>query len=161
MSAVLADDELLISRRFDAPASLIFAMWTNPAHLMHWMGPQGFDCTAAEIDLRVGGTYRMRIRSPEHGDNAFGGVYREIVPNRRLVFTFAWDNTGPSAGLETLITIILTERDAKTTMTFHQTPFRDVDARDRHVGGWTSSFEKAAAYAAGITKAGITREIQR
>jgi uncharacterized protein YndB with AHSA1/START domain len=152
MTATLADDELLITRTFDAPASLLFALWSKPEHMKRWMGPGGFDCPEAEIDFRVGGAYRGMIRSAETGESRFGGVYREIVPNKRLVFTFAWNNTGPSAGAETLITITFAEQNGKTTQTFHQTPFLNVEARDRHIGGWSSSFDKAQVYAEAIAK---------
>jgi len=77
--------------------------------------------------------------------------YREIVPNRRLVFTFAWD-AGPSSRIETLITITFTERNGKTVQMFHQTPFSSAEARDRHVGGWTSCFDKQVVYAEQIAK---------
>jgi uncharacterized protein YndB with AHSA1/START domain len=149
MSATLADDELLITRDFDAPASLLFTLWSDVTHFQKWMGPEGFDCADAEIDFRIGGKYRGRIRSPEHGDNNwFGGAYREIEPPTRLVFTWMWDN-GPSGEVETLITITFREHgDGKTTMTFHQSPFISVERRDAHVGGWTSLFNKLAAYAA-------------
>jgi uncharacterized protein YndB with AHSA1/START domain len=151
MSAVLADDELLITHTFDAPAELVFSLWAKAEHMRRWMGPDGFDCPHAEIDFRVGGAYRGMIKSAEHGENWFGGVYREIVPHRRLVFTFAWD-AGPSSRVETLVTLTFTERDGKTVQMFHQTPFTSVDARDRHVGGWTSSFDKLVAYAEKIAK---------
>ena len=147
MSAELADDELLIQRTFEAPAALVFAMWSEPVHFKHWMGPADFTCTEVEMDFRVGGRYRALIRSAEHGDNWFGGMYREIVKDRRLVFTFAWDNDGPSAGIETLVTIRFEERNGKTVQTFHQQPFQTVERRDSHVGGWTSAFEKQQAYA--------------
>jgi uncharacterized protein YndB with AHSA1/START domain len=147
MAAMLADNELKITRTFDAPPELVFELWSTPNHLRNWMGPEGYECPVAEIDFRVGGRYRALIRSSETGDSWFSGVYREIEPSKRLVFTFAWDNTGPSAGVETLVTIDFAEVRGKTTMTFHQTPFRDVEARDRHIGGWTSAFAKAAAYA--------------
>lgn len=143
----LADDELLIVRTFDAPAALLFAMWTKPEHFRRWMGPGGFDCPLAEIDLRVGGAYRGMIVSEETGESAFSGVYREIVPHTRLVFTFAWNNTGPSANVETLITITFAEHDGKTVQTFHQTPFTSRERRDSHVGGWSGAFDKLAAYA--------------
>lgn len=152
MSARIADDELLITRTFDAPASLVFALWSNPEHFKRWMGPGDFSCTEAEINFRVGGTYRAMIRSAEHGDNRFGGVYREIVANKRLVFTFAWNNDGPSVGVETLVTITFQEHNGKTTQTFHQTPFLSVERRDSHVGGWSSAFDKLAAYVAQIAK---------
>jgi len=152
MSATLADDELLITRVFDAPAAMLFALWSKPEHIKRWMGPLSFTCPVAEIDFRVGGVYRMMIKSPERGENWFGGVYREIVLNKRLVFTFAWDNDGPSAGVETIVTIVFEEIGGKTRQTFHQRPFLNVERRDAHVGGWTSIFDRLAHYAATITK---------
>ena len=151
MGARLADDELRITRSFDAPAALLFALWSKPAHMKRWMGPANFTCPEIEIDFRVGGAYRGMIESAEHGENWFGGVYRAIERNRRLVFTFAWDD-GPSAGVETLVTITFEERDGKTVQTFHQRPFLSVERRDSHVGGWTQAFDKLAAYAARIAK---------
>lgn len=152
MSATLADDELLITRIFDAPADLVFSLWAEPTHFRRWMGPEDFDCPVAEFDFRVGGAYRAMIRSEAQGENWFGGVYREIEPGRRLVFTFAWDNDGPSAGVETLVTITFTERGGKTVQTFHQTPFLNVERRDSHVGGWSGAFDKAQAYVEAITR---------
>ena len=152
MQAGLADDELLVIRTFAAPARLLFALWSEPEHLKHWMGPHDFDCPQAEVDFRVGGAYRVLIRSAEHGDNWFHGVYREIEPARRLVFTFTWDNDGPSAGVEMLVTITFAESGGNTIQTFHQTPFRTRESRDSHVGGWSGSFDKQARYAAAIIK---------
>jgi uncharacterized protein YndB with AHSA1/START domain len=146
MSAKLADDDLLIRRSFEAPASVVFALWSEPEHMRRWMGPNGFDCPEIEIDFRVGGAYRAMIKSTEHGENWFGGVYREIARDKRLVFTFIWDN-GPSAGVETLVTITFDERDGKTVQTFHQTPFLNVARRDSQMGGWNSTFDKQQVYA--------------
>ena len=82
----LADNELLIVRSFDAPPSLLFALWSDPVHLKRWMGPKGFSCPEATIDFRVGGAYRVMIQSPEHEANWFGGVYREIEPDGAVRF---------------------------------------------------------------------------
>jgi len=142
----------LIVRTFNAPPSVVFALWSNAEHMKHWMGPKGFTCPEMTIDLRVGGRYRGMIKSADHGENWFTGVYREIVPDRRLAFTFNWENDGPSAGLEMLVTIIFEERDGKTVQTFHQTPFRSVERRDSHVGGWSQAFDKQSAYAEKIAK---------
>jgi uncharacterized protein YndB with AHSA1/START domain len=151
MSARLADDELLITRTFDAPAALLFALWSKPEHMKRWMGPADFSCPEAEIDFRVGGAYRAMIKSAQ-GENWFGGIYREIEPDRRLVFTFTWNNDGPSAGVETLVTITFEERGGKTVQTFHQKPFVNVESRDRHVGGWNGTFDKQQVYVAKIAK---------
>lgn len=139
--------ELTIVRSFDAPPALVFAMWTDPKHFAAWMGPEGFACPSVEIDFRVGGAYRALIVSQDAGNNWFGGVYREIVPHSRLVFTFRWDNTGPSAGVETLITLTFEERGGRTVQTFHQAPFLDEERRDSHHGGWSSAFNKLEHYA--------------
>lgn len=151
MSATLADDELLISRTFDAPASLVFALWTDPAHFRNWMGPESFVCKHAEIDLRVGGAYRAMIEAADGDESWFAGVYREIVPHERLVFTFRWDG-GPSAERDTLVTITFREQDGKTVMNFHQSPFLDVERRDSHMDGWSSAFDKAVEYANAVAK---------
>ncbi len=152
MSAQLADNELLIRRIFDAPPEVLFALWSEPEHFRRWMGPETFTCPQVEIDFRVGGTYRAMITSPEHQENWFGGVYREIEPHRKLAFTFTWDNDGPSTGVETLVTITFEEIDGKTLQTFHQSPFLDVERRDSHVGGWTSAFDCLDAYVQDIAK---------
>jgi len=152
MNIKSADDELLIMRTFDVPASVLFALWSKPEHVKHWMGPSNFTCPEADIDFRVGGAYRILITSPEYGENRFGGVYREIVPNRRLVFTFAWDNDGPSAGIEMLVTITFDEQGGKTVQTLHQRPFHSVERRDSHVDGWTKALDKLGAYAANVAK---------
>jgi uncharacterized protein YndB with AHSA1/START domain len=152
MSAELAGDDLVIARTFDAPAAVVFSMWARPEHMRRWMGPGGFECRQARIDLRVGGAYRVMIWSPAHGEQWFGGVYREIEPGRRLVFTFAWDNDGPSAGVEMLITILFEERDGKTVQTFHQTGFVSAQSRDSHFGGWSGAFEKQRIYAETIAE---------
>ena len=151
MSATLADDELLITRVVDAPADIAFAMWTDPEHFRNWMGPGKYECRHAEMDVRVGGAYRGMIYADDTGEGWFGGVYREIVPNKRLVFTWKWDS-GPSGELESLVTITFTEHNGRTTMTFHQSPFLNVERRDSHIGGWTSAFNKLGEYAQKLSK---------
>ena len=148
----VADSELLIVRTFKAPPSVVFALWSSAEHFKRWMGPKDFTCPEATIDFRVGGRYRAMIKSAKHGENWFSGVYREIVPGKRLVFTFAWENDGPSAGVEMVVAITFEERDGKTIQTFHQAPFRSVERRDSHVGGWTEAFDKQTAYAENIAK---------
>ena len=152
MSTRRANDELLITRTFNAPASLLFTLWSKSEHMRRWMGPGNFTCPEVHIDFRVGGAYRVMITSPEHGESRFGGVYREIKRDKRIVFTFAWDNDGPSAGVETLVTITFEEHDGKTVQTFHQRPFPHVERRDRHVNGWNGVFDKLEAYVTKLAK---------
>jgi uncharacterized protein YndB with AHSA1/START domain len=131
--------ELVITRVFNAPRSLVFQAWTEPRHLLRWSAPRGFDVIEATGDLRVGGTWRAGMRSPDGTEYWLGGVYREIRPDERLVFTHKWDE---AQAVETLVTVTLTERDGKTEMDFRQTGFRSAESRDGHAGGWSEAFER-------------------
>ena len=146
MSATHAAEDLVIVRSFDAPAGLVFRLWSEVEHFRRWFGPAGFECVDAAVDFRVGGAYRATIRSAEAGESHCGGVYREIEPGRRIVFSFAWRG-GPSAGVETVVTVLLEEREGRTVQTFHQTPFLDGERRDSHRWGWESSFDRLGEFA--------------
>ncbi len=144
-SATDSAPELTIVRTFDAPPALVFKAWTDPAHLVRWLGPRGFQAHSIEIDGRLGGAWRACITSPDGDEHWMGGRYREIRSPDRLVFTFAWESTG----FETLVTISLREDGSRTIMTFHQAPFASEDSRLSHEGGWTESFDRLGDVLAG------------
>ena len=104
MSAVLANDELLITRTFDAPIGLMFSLWSDINHFQKWMGPEGFDCPEMEMDFRVGGKYRGMIRSKEHGDSWFGGEYREMRPGEKLAYTDKFEDPNLVGSMLTTVT---------------------------------------------------------
>ena len=107
------DLEILTTRVFDAPRRLVFEAWTNPEYLPHWMlGPDGWTMTACDVDLRRGGTWHFAWRHTDGREMSMHGVYREVVPPERLVFTEVWGGNWP----ETLNTNVLTEANGKTTM---------------------------------------------
>lgn len=143
-----AERELVITRVFDAPRELVFKAWTDPGQTRSWWGPRDYPATHLEMDVRPGGAWRGCLRSNETGRELWqGGVFREVVPPDRVVFTFAWDAEG-ERGLETLVTVTFAEQDGKTRMVFHQAPFQSVGERDGHQGGWTSSFDRLTEYLA-------------
>ena len=140
--------ELVITRDFDAPRALVFAAWTDPDHARHWWGPKDYPATHLEMDVRPGGKWRNRLTSTETGRDLWhGGVFREVVPPERLVFTFAWEEDG-ERGLETVVTVTFAERGGRTRMTFRQAPFRSAGERDGHAGGWTSCFDRLTEHLA-------------
>ena len=141
---------LVITRIFDAPPRLVFKVWTEPEHLVHWWGPKGFTLPTCTMDFRPGGAYRFCMRSPEGVDHWLQGVYREIVEPERLVFTWAWVDAEGKPGHETLLTVTFEEHNGKTKLTLHQAVFESVTARDAHRGGWTSSLECLAEYLATV-----------
>jgi uncharacterized protein YndB with AHSA1/START domain len=144
-----ADRELVITSILDAPRSLVFKAWTEPAHLERWQGaPQGFTVTTHESDIRPGGAFRVCMRSPEGVDYWLQGMYREIEEPERLVFTHAWLDTDGKPDNETLVTFTFAECGAKTELTLHQTGFKSIESRDGHEAGWTSTFDRLADYLA-------------
>jgi uncharacterized protein YndB with AHSA1/START domain len=148
-AAEAAERELVITRVFNAPRSFVFKAWTDPEHLVRWLGPQGFTGTIIKMDVRPGGTYRVHMRGPEGDDHWAQGVYRAVVEPERLVMTRNWaDAEGNPTSPETLLTVTFEEHDGKTKLTLHQAGFESVTARDAHRGGWNSSLDRLAAYLA-------------
>jgi uncharacterized protein YndB with AHSA1/START domain len=142
-----SDQEMVITRVFDAPRELVFACWTEPEHLQHWQGaPRGFTVTSSESDIRPGGFFRICMRSPEGVDRWLEGGYREIVKPERLVYTHVWLDANQQRGQETLVTITFAERDGKTELTLRQTGFASVEARDGHGYGWRSALDVLVDY---------------
>jgi uncharacterized protein YndB with AHSA1/START domain len=138
------DDQILITREFDAPAHLVYRACTEPDLVRRWWSGKRGEMTVCEIDLRVGGTWRYAMRADSSGDEVvFYGEYREIVPNERIVNTEVF---APFPDDGAVNTMTLTERDGRTTLTTlvqHSTP----QARDMHInsgmeGGMQESFDK-------------------
>ena len=150
----LADDELLITRTFDAPVSVVFGIWEQREHMIRWWGPKAFTCTSLDLDFRPGGRWRACIESEAHGQSWMGGQFREIEKDRRIVFTFAWEDGRDQPGVDTLVTVTFTEQHGKTVQSFHQAPFLHVEGRDSHIGGWNQCFDKERAYAESLAKGG-------
>jgi uncharacterized protein YndB with AHSA1/START domain len=149
-AAATVDRELVVTRVIDAPRVLVFKAWTEPEHIARWWGPQGYTTIFCEMDIRPGGRYRLCMRSPEGVDRRKQGVYREIVPPERIVFTFAWEDGDGNPGHELLTTVTFAEQGTKTKLTLRQVMFETVERRDDHRGGWTSCLERFAEYMANI-----------
>ncbi|MFE0757656.1 SRPBCC domain-containing protein [Inquilinus sp. NPDC058860] len=144
-SAPETGPELVITRLFDAPRSLVFKAWTEPEHLVRWLGPKDFAASAVRLDVRPGGTWSAVITSPEGRSHGMAGVYREVAPPERLVFTFAWDEEEAE---RMLIALTFLERGGRTEMTFRQTGFRSAESRDSHREGWNECFDKLPGFLA-------------
>lgn len=138
--------ELVISRVFDAPRSLVFKAWAEPQRMACWAGPKGFTMTSCEMDTRPGGAFRFTMQSPDGTDHRVRGVYHEIAEGERLVYTWAWVDAEGKPGHETLITVTFADYGEKTELTLHQALFESVTARDAHRGGWNSALDCLAEY---------------
>ncbi|WP_119419385.1 SRPBCC domain-containing protein [Desertibaculum subflavum] len=141
---------LSLTRVFDAPRALVFRLWSEPAHLARWWGPQGFAVKSVEMDFRVGGAWKVCLHADAGFDFWMGGEYREIRAPERLVFTFKWEAAHGKPKLDTVATITLTEQGGKTRLDLHQAPFQALDARAAHQGGWGDTLDRLAAYLAEV-----------
>ncbi len=108
------DEQILITREFDAPKHLVYKAWTTPELVRRWWSGQRGEMTVAEIDLRVGGTWRYVMMAEGDFEVGFHGEYREIEPDERLVYTEVYE--GMPDG-EALNTVTFTETDGRTTLT--------------------------------------------
>ena len=131
---------LKLTRIFDAPVDLVWRCWTEDTHLRKWSAPHGFTIPHSQGDLRVGGRWRVVMRTPEGQELGLGGVYREIVPNKLLVMTHVWDEEAGS-GVESIVTVRFEDLGSRTKMTFEQTGFVSDESRNGHEEGWGECFE--------------------
>jgi uncharacterized protein YndB with AHSA1/START domain len=109
------DREIVLERVFDAPRHLVFDALTRPELLRRWFGARGWNLTVCEVDLRIGGAWRFVNRGPDGSEMGHGGVYREILPPDRLVYSELFDDQSYPG--ESLITQVLVEHDGRTTLT--------------------------------------------
>ncbi|MGZ4481889.1 MAG: SRPBCC family protein [Gaiellales bacterium] len=123
------DEQILITREFDAPKHLVYRAWTTPELVRRWWSANRGEVTIAEIDLRVGGRWRYVMVADGGFEVAFHGEYREIVPNERIVSTEVYEGM-PAA--EALNTLTFTEVDGRTLLTI-LVQHASKDDRDAHI----------------------------
>jgi uncharacterized protein YndB with AHSA1/START domain len=124
-----ADEQILITREFDAPKRLVYKAWTTPELVKRWWNARRGEVTIAQIDLRVGGAWRYVMVTDDGFEVGFHGEYREIVPNERIVSTEVYE--GMPEG-EALNTITFTEADGRTTLTI-LVQHTSKEHRDAHI----------------------------
>jgi uncharacterized protein YndB with AHSA1/START domain len=123
------DEQILITREFDAPRHLVYKAWTTPELVTRWWAGRQGEMTSVEIDLRVGGTWRYVMRANDGSEVAFNGEFREIVPDERIVTTEVYEATPVDYEDEdpTLNIVTFTEVDGRTSLELLvQTPSREV-----------------------------------
>jgi uncharacterized protein YndB with AHSA1/START domain len=123
------EEQILITREFDAPKELVYKAWTTPELVKRWWNAKRGEVTVAEIDLRVGGKWRYAMVTGDGFEVAFHGEYRELVPNERMVTTEVYEGAPQPYGEEqgTLNTATFEEIDGRTTLTILiEAPSKDV-----------------------------------
>jgi uncharacterized protein YndB with AHSA1/START domain len=127
--AVSADvkPSLTIKRRLNAPPEKVYAAWTEATQLTQWFGPEGGVVERADLNVRPGEQHHV------------SGVYRDVVPNEKLSFTWAWRSTPER---ESHVTVIIKSDGPGSMLTLIHEKFFDEAARDRHNSGWTGAINK-------------------
>jgi uncharacterized protein YndB with AHSA1/START domain len=139
-TASKASPRLEVRRVFAAPRDRVFRAWTDVSSLRRWFAPEGLDLPEVEADPREGGAYRVHMRQPDGTSHHASGVYREVDPPNRLVFTWRWA-TDP-ADYETLVTVDFHQRDEGTEVVLTLEGFSEEKERDGHAEGWTSVLKR-------------------
>jgi len=131
---------LVLTRRLKAPREAVFRAWTRPDEMAQWFGPKGMTSRDVKIDLRPGGCYSLEMYGPD-GTYPLSGVYREVAPPARLVFTWIWGH-GEIAGVEMLVTLDFAEtKNGGTLLTLTHERLPSQSARDQHEQGWISTLD--------------------
>jgi uncharacterized protein YndB with AHSA1/START domain/uncharacterized glyoxalase superfamily protein PhnB len=130
---------LSLDRTFSAPRERVFRAWTNPDSLQKWFNPNpSYSTPRAEVDLRVGGRYKITMRSAEGNESTVSGSYREIKTPEKLVFTWSWEGEDSE---ETLVTITFSEIRGKTVVNLSHAGFPDQETCEKHQWGWEGCLE--------------------
>ncbi len=132
---------LRIARTFAAPREKVFRAWTDAEELKKWWGPVGYATPTAEVDLRVGGRYRLGMRKlPDGKIFHLSGTYREVRAPEKLMYTWFWENE-PELG-ETLVTVEFRARSSSTEVVVTHELFPNQKMRDDHDKGWNSCLDR-------------------
>ena len=136
-----ARPSLTLKRRIKASPEKVYAAWTDPQKLIQWFRTSRIvpSSLRAEMDLRVDGRYRFSFKHDDGEYFEVGGAYREVVPNERLVFSWAWHSTPER---ESLVTVQLKPEGGGTLLVFNHAQFFDEAARDNHQRGWNELLAK-------------------
>lgn len=140
---------LHIRRVYHAPVAAVYAAWTDPEQMKRWMGPtDAFGDSEVTMDVRVGGRYRIVMRSPDGETHRVGGVYREVVPHKKLVYTWAWESTPER---ESLVTLEFKPSGDGTELVLAHQRFADTQARDKHREGWLACLDRLGRFVSHVS----------
>ena len=141
---VKSSTSLELKRVFQASLAQLYQAWTDPEMMGEWFCPDAKMRSSCALDLRVGGRYEIQMHPQEGDPFVVAGVYQEIIPNEKLVFTWRWQ--GVEGAGESLVTVLfqpISERE--TELTLQHERFLNEEDRDNHAEGWEGTFDQLAA----------------
>lgn len=133
---------LKIVREFKAPVERVFKAWTDPELMVQWWSPEDIECRDVKADPIVGGAYRIHMVSKDGNHTAYG-LYKQIIPNKRLQFTWAWEEKTDFP--ESVVTVEFENLGKSTRLTLIHEGIVSQEEREGHASGWTTCLEKRFA----------------
>ncbi len=133
-----------IRRTIRAPRQRVFDAWTKPEELKAWHAPGPLTVSLAEIDLRKGGAYRIHMREPDGKEHRVSGVYREIDPPKKVVYSWGWDGDHPVK--DSVVTVEFHDRGTATEIVITHAGIVDDHERGAHEHGWTAILDKLESH---------------
>ena len=143
MSAKATEKTSLEIKRFiKAPLIRVYEAWSDPAQLKEWWGPEGVRTRSLSADARAGGKYRWDLVNQEGEEMSVFGEYREVVPGKKIVFTWQWDDDEVWENRTSLVTIEFSDRDGGTEVRLRHEQLPSEESRNRHNEGWNSVLDR-------------------
>ena len=143
MSTKAAEKTSLQIKRFiNAPRARVYAAWTDPAQLKEWWGPETVRTRNFAADVRVGGEYRWDLINQEDEEMSVFGEYRELVPEKKIVFTWKWDDDDVWENRNSVVTVELFDAAGGTELHLRHEQLPSTESRDRHNEGWNSVLDR-------------------
>jgi uncharacterized protein YndB with AHSA1/START domain len=143
-ASVMNATTLRLERLIPAPPEVLFALWTEPAQLLRWWAPDGYETTVHALDTQPGGRWRTTLHRSGSPALALSGVYRVVEPPNRLAFSWAWEDSSGARGHETEVTVTFEATPGGTRLVLMQARFESRQARDGHNNGWSGCFDRIA-----------------
>lgn len=139
-----SEHELSVSKWIRAKRAAVYAAWTEPEMMRQWFCPRDLELVSAEADVRVGGRFRAAMSNGQE-TYTVNGIYREVVPGERLVFSHQWEEGDAAL---TLVTVEFTDQDGGTLVSLRHQGFRDQQSQKGHTEGWQSTFDSLVDFMA-------------
>jgi uncharacterized protein YndB with AHSA1/START domain len=133
-----------MKRVLPAPRDRVYRAFVEPSELAKWWGPRGFTSPSIEMDLRVGGKYRIAMQPPDGDLFYLTGEFTQVDPPARLAYTFRWEEPDPD-DRENVVTLSFRDLGESAEVDFSQGPFATEARRALHEQGWTDGWERLAA----------------
>jgi uncharacterized protein YndB with AHSA1/START domain len=138
----IANQSLRLERIIPVSPEHLFALWTSPEQIARWWAPDGYEAVVHDLEPRAGGRWRIALRGTGGKEAAVGGMFSVVEPPRRLVFSWAWEDSHGAPGHATEVQVSFESVPGGTRLVLVQRDFDGKDARDRHHAGWAAAIDR-------------------